>query len=225
VQYRDVGFDIANVSKWRVALNGFRNEWGGIQPESTSYDMRFRAADLVTLGQNAFGTAANPNRVDILIDADTVVNGVAHGRHFLIDAHQFGDSTASFGASAIKISPSAVDIQIGASNQFVGQFSSTIVDDASGAAVTLAGYPGVPGDPAQPGVVAPSSADPAAGITTLGSANVAWPQSFTQGQYLPPPGTAPGNPVVGWVIYTDPSTGDLYARWQSGAAIRLLPHP
>jgi hypothetical protein len=75
----------------------------------------------------------------IFIDADTVVNGDAHGRHFPIDAHQFGDSNTSFGTSAIKISPSAIDFQIGAPNQFVGQFSSTIVDE-SGTAATP-GYP------------------------------------------------------------------------------------
>ncbi|HWE06489.1 MAG TPA: hypothetical protein VG274_07260 [Rhizomicrobium sp.] len=228
VQYRDVGFDIANVSKWRVALNGFRNEWDGSPSETPVYDMRFRAANVVSLVQNTFAVGGNPARVNMLIDADSTMNHVAHAMRFLIDAHQFGDNTSGegasfFGISAIQITASATDIQIGASNQYLGPFSGAIVDDASGAAVTLAGFPGVPGDPTQPGVVAPSSADPAAGITTLGSGSGPWPASFSLGHYLPTnsSGITPVPPTTGWVFYTD-STGKLYAQYRDNGPILLL---
>ena len=71
---------------------------------------------------NLFDTAANTLRVNILIDADAVVNGSNLGSHFLIDSQRFGEELpvgTTFGTSAIQITASATDIKIGASNQFV----------------------------------------------------------------------------------------------------------
>ncbi len=45
-----------------------------------------------------------------------------------------------------------------------------------------------------------------------------------QNHYLPQQSSVPSNPGSGWVLYTDPG-GDLYARYSTGAPIRLLAHP
>lgn len=223
IQFRDFGFDLANISKWRAAGNQFRNEWQTIPQPYTSYDMRFRAAGLVMLTGNGFDTQANNLRVNILIDPVSQVNGVNFAAHFLIDSHQFGEvlpAGSIFGTSGIKIAYTqgiapASDIQIGASNQFVGTFTGSLVDDAAGVAVTSAGFSNTTS--ATPPPVLPN------GILTLGTPQAAWLQTFSDAHFIQQHSAPnfPGAPWTGWVLYTD-SSGKLWA-WNGGTPKQLAP--
>ena len=220
VQFRDFGFDLTNISRWRAAGNQFRNE--GLAT-TTSYDIRFHAASLIVLTGNAFDTPANALRVNILIDAEYVVNGSHFGSHFLIDSHQFGEELPpghNFGTSAIKITASATDIQIGASNQFIGDFTGPIVDDASQTAAT---FPGFPTTNASGSAIVPNGTA-TVGIPTLGSGTIPWPASFSKGHYLPLTTSATGVPGTGWVLYTDTS-GNLSIMYRDGTNYVLHSHP
>ena len=210
VQFRDFGFDLANIFKWHVSRNAFRNEGGPTVTSGTPYDMRFQAATAVTMAGNDTGTMANPDRVNILIDAETIVNDVHHGDVFLIESHQFGDGSAEFATSAILITESATKIQIGASNQFLGSFTGPVVDDPNNISVTLVGFQNPTGT-SPPNVLPNSPA--AAGLPTFGNTDNAWLGSYAYGQYVPPvpSGLALPSVTLGWVIYTDPISQNLYA--------------
>jgi hypothetical protein len=231
VQFRDRGFNINNIVKWQFGQNDFRNE--GPSPNSdevvTSYDMLFRAANLVTLVQNSFYIAANPDRVNIYVDAATSHNGSAQAMNFLIDGHQFGDRSvtldpdnAYFATSAIQISNYAENIQIGASNQFVGLYNDSIVDDPHGNALTSVGYPSTN---AAPFVIPPG--DPTLGQPTLGNAstNGVWPASFSHRHYLPGFTGSLTSPGSGWVIFTDPASNNLVAQYLGNAPQVIVVHP
>ena len=181
--------------------------------------MLFRS---VTISGTIFSSLSNQYRINVLIDAYTPSNGIAHGAGFLFDANRFGDSKPNFGISAIQITASAGNIQIGASNTFAGQYTGSYVDDASGSAVTPVGFPGTTNAPA----VVPNTGIGGSGPPTLGSASAAWPASFSLAHTLPVPSATAAAPVSGWVIYTDPSDGNkLKARYQDGTTIVTLGTP
>ncbi|MGH6889196.1 MAG: hypothetical protein ACREHF_08380 [Rhizomicrobium sp.] len=170
---------------------------------------------------NSFVTVRNTDRVNILIDADTKVGNGAFAHQFLVDSHQFGEIDVGHpicGTSAIRImnvTATASDIQIGASNQFVGAYSDSVVDDARRVAVTMVGFPNT--STSTPPTALPN------GNPTVGSGGTPWPGSYSYGHYLPPT-PALSNPGTGWVLFTN-SAGNLAAQYESNDPIVILYHP
>lgn len=212
IQFRDFGLDVGNVGNWAFPDNTYFLE-GDIPRATPACDMRFVASNFVTITGATFGTFCGTGdsqncglRVNIYIDADTQSNGASGGASFLIESGMFGDQSKYFALSAIQTTPSAKNIQIGASNQFNGQFTAAVVNDASGTAITVLGYPG--------GAVA------ANGAASLGSNPIPWPANYNLTHYMLPT-VAPTAPNAGWVFFVDPTTGELVALASSGKTVIL----
>lgn len=222
IQFRDVGIYAGRVDVWSFANNTFWLE-GDIVRTAPAYDMSFQVATHVTITGSRFAALCSDRtdcgaRVNIHLDAETQINGNNYCASFLIDTNMFGAIDSYFAISAIQATKSARDIQIGASNKFSGTYTSSVVDDASGTAVTLAGFPGITNPPA----VLPSGT-PSTGQPTLGNANAneAWPQTFSVG-YTLPQASALSAPSSGWKFFVD--SGDhnkLKAIASTGAIVTL----
>ncbi|MGH6890426.1 MAG: hypothetical protein ACREHF_14745 [Rhizomicrobium sp.] len=219
IQFRDIGMDVGNIDTWRFPGNAFFLE-GDIPRATPAYDMRFVASANVSITGAGFGTFCTTSsdcgyRVNIRIDAEIPSYGVARGDRFLIDTGLFGDQSQYFALTAIQTTPSARNIHIGASNAYHGQFSGAVVDDQSGTAVTLAGFP-TTNNLNNPAAVVPNGANVTQG-PTLGSAKVPWPATFNVLQTVPQ-SNQPTKPGSGWTLFTD-TDGSLKALYQDGKTI------
>ncbi|MGH6889063.1 MAG: hypothetical protein ACREHF_07700 [Rhizomicrobium sp.] len=220
-QFRNIGFDLGNIRRWRLLDNTMRIEGS----ETTVYDMRFIAATTVVIALHNFEAgdlgSTTDGRINIFVDAETPSNGVNHGENFLIETNVFGERPVNpFATSAIVATQSAQNIQIGATNAYNGQFGGPVVNDESGTAVALLGYPGVPSTPPVPAVVAPSG-NSTIGPTNLGSDAAPWPANYSQTHYVTSTNSAPKTPGSGWVIYAD-TAGTLWA-WNGTDKKQLAP--
>lgn len=223
-QFRNIGFDLGNIRRWRALDNTMRIEGS----EAAAYDIRLIAANTVLIGLHNF-EAGDPDsttvgRINIFIDAETQSNGVAHGENVLVETNIFGEQpTDPFATSAIVATVSAKNIQVGATNAFNGGFTDAVVNDASGTAVTQLGYQ--TSSTAAAGTVVPNSANGNPQPPTLGSANVPWPITFNYLHTIPISNTEPPAPASGCVLYTI-KVGPVIELWEKssdGSTKQLAP--
>lgn len=228
-QFRNIGFDLGNIFKWRITGGTFRVE-GSV---ASAYDIRFIAANVVTVALNTFesgdsGSTAQ-GRVTIFIDAETQSNGQSGGQNILMDTNVMGDfvrNPQTFATSAIVATRCAQNIRIGASNVFNGPFTGPPVNDTSGQVTTQVGFP-TTNNPANPAAVLPNGSI-ATGLPTLGNGNLnaTWLGNFAYGQFMPaiPMGVTLPSVTSGWAIFQDPKgSGKLLAS--NGSVTVTLANP
>lgn len=222
-QYRNVGFDLANIHRWRILSDTFRIEGSIAVP---AYDIRFLATNVAIVGLSKFESGTSRQRVNIQIDADAAVNGTAKGENILVESNIFGETDtdvpgAPFATSAVQTTPGAQNFRIGASNMFNRPFSGPVVADPAGAVTTQVGFP-TTNNPANPAAVLPNG-NTTIGQPTLGNATAdgTWPQTFSVGYTLPQaiPKIAP---TSGWKFYVDINDGNkLKAIYSNGTWVTL----
>ncbi|MGH6888987.1 MAG: hypothetical protein ACREHF_07300 [Rhizomicrobium sp.] len=222
-EFRDVGLDLSDIFKWQVHGCAFYNAGNGVNVcgdcnYGTAYGIHLRNANVVNIMGCRFSRAAAANRYNIYVDADHP-SATGKAKNVLIGQNQFGDDIAGdHGLIAIVLSPSAQSVVIGV-NAYIGQYTGSVVDDQTptGQAMAPLGFPST--STANPPAAIPSTY-PSNASPTVGSANVSWPNAFSELHTIT--GTSePVAPASGWVFYGVLNT--LWAKYKDGTKKQLAP--